>query len=191
MLALPYYKEEWKDIKDYEGLYQASNFIKIMNVKTGKILKPFKQKYGYYQVCLTKDGVHKVYSLHRLIAETFKPNPDNKPCIDHINTYKDDNRIENLKWVTHKENSSNPLTREHISKGKSGEKHPYYHKYGKDIPNAKPVLQYDLEGNFLREWECARQIERELGISFKYISRCCHNNYGRKTAGGYIWKFKE
>lgn len=193
MKALPYYKEEWKDIEGFEGVYQVSNFIKVLNVITGKLLKPTKLNNGYMQVCLCKNGVHKKFQLHRLIAQAFvpNPNPEKYTDIDHINTYKDSNWYLNLQWVDKKKQMENPLTRIHISKSKTGKKHPFYHKYGNLNHNSKPVLQFDLNNNFIQEWECARQVERELGISFKYISRCCKGEYGRKTAGGYIWKFKD
>lgn len=135
-------EEIWVDIKGYEGLYQVSNQGRVksldriivkengnkQNLK-GKILKQKIHK-GYYTVYLSKNGNVKTVRVHRLIAMAFIPNPKNKPFIDHINTITTDNRIENLRWVTPKENSNNELTRKHNSesqKGKYvGEKHPNY-----------------------------------------------------------------
>ena len=102
-------EEVWKPIKDYEGLYEISNLgrVKSLNYKrTGKekILKNTVCNDGYLKVGLTKNGKDKVFRIHRLVAEAFIPNPENKPFIDHINTIRDDNRIENLRWCTQKEN---------------------------------------------------------------------------------------
>ena len=114
-------EEEWRPIKNYEGLYEISNLgrVKSLNYRrTGKenVLKPRKQKKGgYLQIILCKNGMKKMVSVHRLVAEAFIPNPDNKPCIDHINTIRDDNRVENLRWTTYEENMNNELTKEHRS----------------------------------------------------------------------------
>ena len=128
--------EIWKDIKDYEGIYQVSNLgnIKSLNnnkTKKEKILKLVKCN-GYLRVNLYKNNSHKNYAVHRLVAEAFIPNPNNKPFIDHINTIKDDNRAENLRWVTHKENMNNPLTREKQRGVLTGENHPMYGKHHTD-----------------------------------------------------------
>lgn len=109
--------ESWKDIKGYEGLYQISNLGRIKSFKTsksGKYMTPKNDSRGYLQIQLSNnDKVKKNFKIHRLVAQAFIPNPDNKPCIDHINTIRDDNRVENLRWVTHKENSNNELSIEH------------------------------------------------------------------------------
>lgn len=104
--------EIWKDIEGYEGLYQVSN---LGNVRRVKLLKQYsdKSKGGYNVVSLCKDGKVKIARVHQLVANAFVPNPNNKPCIDHINTDRKDNRAVNLQWVTQKENNNNPLTINH------------------------------------------------------------------------------
>lgn len=120
--------EEWKDIKGYEGLYQVSDkgrvkslarLSKRINPKTyrgttiligEKILKQSCQTNGYNVVVLVKEGIGIQKTVHRLVAEAFIPNPDNKPEIDHCNTIKTDNSVENLRWCTHTENMNNPIT---------------------------------------------------------------------------------
>lgn len=103
--------EIWKDIEEYKGLYQVSNLGRVRSIRNGKekILKPF-DNHGYLRVQLYKDGVRKKETVHRLVAKTFIPNPENKPYVDHINTIREDNKVENLRWVTHEENINNPLT---------------------------------------------------------------------------------
>ncbi len=135
-------EEIWKDIKGYEGLYQISNFgnIKSMDkviirkdgikyIKRGTMLKPSINTSGYLQIGLSKNGIRKPFRIHRLVAIAFIPNPYNKPFIDHINTIKTDNKVENLRWVTREENANNPLTRKHISESNSNEKHWNYGKH--------------------------------------------------------------
>jgi hypothetical protein len=98
--------EIWKDIKDYEGLYQVSNLGKVKSLKFGKekILKPGKSKKGYLAVVLCDNTIRKTFKVHRLIALTFIDNLHNKPQINHINGIKLDNRVDNLEWCTNGEN---------------------------------------------------------------------------------------
>lgn len=183
--------EIWKDIKDFEGLYQVSNLGRIKSLKFRKerILKPQKHKNGYLYINLYKGNKIKHYSIHRLVAEAFVYNPDpiNNIEVDHLNTNPSDNRAENLEWVDHIKNRHNPLTEQHHIDCQKGEKSCWYGKYGKEHHSSKPVLQFDLDGNFIKEWECTRQIERELGISRGNISSCCLGNY--KTAYSFIWRY--
>lgn len=100
--------EEWKDVVGYEGLYQVSNLGNVRMLEhytpyvNGSVMKiPAKNLYigwsnGYRTVWLCKNKIRKLKKVHRLVAEAFIPNPENKPCIDHINTIRHDNRIENL-----------------------------------------------------------------------------------------------
>ena len=99
--------EEWLDIKDYEGLYQVSNMGRVRRIPNGKI-KIFKiaEKYSSYQTAhLSKNGVSKICKVHRLVAQAFIPNPENKPSVNHIDVNKWNNRADNLEWVDQKENT--------------------------------------------------------------------------------------
>lgn len=98
----------------------GNNEKTIFNKVTRKFKKPQRYKSGYLFVTLYKDGENKIFLLHRLIAEAFIPNPENKPCIDHINTIRDDNRVENLRWCTPQENMLNPITRQRLSESRKG-----------------------------------------------------------------------
>lgn len=119
--------EEWKQIIDYPD-YEISNQgnVKSKRIKdTGKILKPCLGKNGYYSVKLWKD-TGKTFNVHKLVAFAFLNNPDNKPCIDHINRIKTDNRVENLRYSTFSENVCNhdrPC-------GKTNERFIYEHSKG-------------------------------------------------------------
>jgi len=92
-------------IEGYEN-YIIFEDGKIINTNTGREMTPSICN-GYYRIGLTKNGKQKNFKVHRLVAKAFIPNPDNKPCIDHINRKRQDNRIENLRWATYKENNMN------------------------------------------------------------------------------------
>ena len=122
-------KEIWKDVEGYEGLYEVSNkgrvrsldhYIEITKghpqICRGRVLKNWVHPKTHYCVTdLSKNGKRVHVKTHRLVAKAFIPNPDNKPFIDHINRNRQDNRVENLRWVTKSENMNNPLTLKIIS----------------------------------------------------------------------------
>jgi len=128
--------EEWKSVVGYEGLYEVSNTGKIkalerlvvnnggLQHKHERVLKPNYGKNNHGLVVLCKNGKTKPHLVHRIVAEAFIPNPENKPNIDHIDTDCTNNCVENLRWCTQKENCNNPLTRLHGSQAKKG--HPYW-----------------------------------------------------------------
>jgi len=108
------HKEEWRDIKGYEGIYKISNKGNVKSLcrisRHGrfikeKILKPAKDKDGYILVTLCKNGRQKTSKVHRLVCCAFVNNIDNKPCVNHKNGIKNDNTVDNLEWVTIKENT--------------------------------------------------------------------------------------
>ena len=102
-------KELLVDICGFEGLYQISNQGRVFSVKKKIFIKlDENNQQGYQVVKLCKNGKRYKFRVHRLVAEAFIPNPENKPCVDHINTIRNDNRVENLRWVTYKENLDNP-----------------------------------------------------------------------------------
>lgn len=149
-----------KDIKGYEGLYAVTPEGEVWSYKYKKFLKPRKCSNGYLQVNLCKDGKEKNHLIHRLVAEAYIPNPDNLPQVDHIDNDKTHNYVNNLQWITHRDNNR---------KSKN-----------------KPILQYSLDGELIREWECAADVGKEVRST---IWKCLNGRY--KTAYNYIWKYKE
>lgn len=173
--------EIWKDIKDYEGLYQVSNLgrVKSLNYRhIGKerILKPLKAINGYLFVILYKDGKKDIFRVHRLVAETFIPNPENKPEVNHKSENKTDNRVENIEWIWHKDNCNHGTRNERVSKKLTNGK------------LSKPVLQFTLDGEFVREWPSTQECGRN-GFIYQKISLCCRGK--QKSHKGYKWKYKE
>lgn len=122
--------EIWKDIKGYEGLYQVSNKGNVKRLERvlpdGRCLKELIFKLnvsgdGYIMVGLTKDSIRKHYYVHRLVAEHFIPHDESRYEVDHIDTNRTNNNVENLRWVTRSENNLNPITRKRLGheKGKT------------------------------------------------------------------------
>lgn len=187
--------EIWKDIKGYEGLYQVSNLgrVKSLNYKQTKkenVLKCCKNSRGYSLLTLTKNKTVKSYNVHKLVAETFIPNLQNKFCVNHINGIKTDNRVENLEWCTLNENMQHSVRI--LGNNKSlftTDNNPSKGKFGKYSCSSKKINQYDKQGNYIKTWDSIIDITRELGIN--NISTCCRNKRHIKTAGGFIWKYKE
>lgn len=177
--------------------YKVSSLGRIICLnwnRTGnpRLCKLTKKRNGYLEVCI--DGVRKL--VHRLVAEAFLPNPQNKPCIDHIDTNRQRNVIEvdengvpvenstltNIRWVTYKENDNNPLTRKHKS-----ENNGMFGKLGSEHNCSISIVQLTLDGQFIKKWAAASEVERELGINRSSIIQCCKGK--RKSAGGFKWMY--
>jgi len=187
-------QEIWKDVVWYEGIYQVSNLwrIRSLNIRRWgkeKILNPWKTKYWYTISTLWKLGTSNSSFLHRLVAQAFIPNPQNKPYINHKNWIRHDNRIENLEWCT---GSENHLHKYRILWYKQKNNifqtnHPNKWKFWKEHNSSKKVNQYDLEWNFIKTWDCIMDIERNLLIKHSNISACCKWKY--KHSWWFIWKY--
>ena len=197
-------KEIWKTViinGEVYNNYMVSNLgnVKSLNYNhTGKekILRLLTNKNNYLRVTLCKDGKHKTCLIHRLVAEAFIPKIEGKEFVDHINGIRDDNRIDNLRWCTNKENSNFDLARKHRSeerKGKYiGEKCYWYGKHHTEETkrkiakaNGKQVLCIEL--NKIYGSTC--EAERETGINSKSIRDA--SKEVQKHAGGFVWRYAD
>ena len=165
-------KEIWKDIKDYEGHYQVSNLSRVKSIKFGKerILKPVTDRHGYSIVGLWKNNKQKTYKVHRLVAEAFIPNPYNLPQVNHKDENPLNNNVNNLEWCNSKYNCNFGTRIERITKRRS-----------------KTVLQYDLEGNFIREWKSTAECGRN-GFNQAHVAACCQGKLKKHKDS--IWRYK-
>lgn len=176
---------------EYES-YQVSNLGRIMSLnyhREGRadLMNPRKRKDGYLQVNLRKNGIRKTFQVHRLVAETFLENPENKPEINHIDEDKTNNFVflnedgsvdkekSNIEWSTHKNNCNhgtrNERMRETLTNGKL----------------SKPVLQLSLDGEIIREWPSVSEVGRN-GFSKGHVAACCNGK--EKTYKGFLWMYK-
>lgn len=192
-------EEIWKDIKDYEGKYQVSNLGRVRSLdrkvgnhpRKGKVLKPCVNRNGYLSVNLySKNTNRKVKSVHRLVAQSFIPNIEGKLEVNHIDGNKQNNKIDNLEWCTMSENKIHAYkTRLRQKIRLFGKENGMYQRRGKDSPCSKTVIQYNKEMNKIAEYGSTCEAERKTGICSTNIAKCCRAK--AKTAGGYIWKYKE
>lgn len=175
-------KEEWRDIKDYEGLYQISNFgnVKSLNYKHSqkeRILRNNPSSNGYINVRLFKDGEFKRFWVHRLVALAFLSNPNNYPCINHIDSNKQNNNVNNLEWCSYSYN---------IKYGYDNG----YHKPITKTSQSRVIKQYDLQGNLINIYETYKGMCRQLfGKQKTGILKCCANDLFKYTAYGYRWQY--
>ena len=178
------------DDEIYEGLYKVSNLGRILslnylNTGKAKLLKPFDNGRGYLQVVLSKNKKTKPCKVHRLVAQTFLPNPENKPCINHkiqgkkgkkINMvfFNEDGTIDKerttLEWATYEENNNYGTRTERAAKA-----------------NSKRVLQLSLSGELIREYPSVRECERN-GFEHSGVVRCCNGK--QKTHKGFRFMYK-
>lgn len=168
------YREIWKDVRGFEDYYEISSKgnvrskSRVVVTKKGvnrkldsKIRVPVKTK-GYYSITFSKNHKWSKFQIHRLVAKAFIPNPENKPCVNHINGNKLDNKVENLEWCTYKEN----------------EKHSY-EKLGKVSPNKKLTYKdynsIKLEVNKVDSNK--KEIAKKFNISLTHLYRIINDFY--------------
>lgn len=193
--------EIWKNVRNYEKLYQVSNYGRIRSLdrkyksklkyqneitKKGKILKPIITKNGYQCVNLSKNGKTKMFFLHKIIADCFLNKNDfkyedeqdkknaviEKLDINHKDENKSNNKVENLEYCTRKYN---------INYGTHNER--------KSEKQSISVIQLDKNNNIIKEWKSIANAGNILNINKTNISLCCKKK--RKTAGGYVWEYKK
>ena len=187
----PYKDEVWKDVTDYEGLYQVSNYGRLKalprfiergnrfgtssNIMKGEhILSPKINKHGYIRNTLTKDGLHKSYFVHRLVAVAFIDNILNFPYINHKDENKSNNRVENLEWCTAKYNSNYGTIKERLSI--------------KNRDSGNIVFQYDKNGVYIKSYRNSKEALRCLYKRSGGIIECCKNG---RICHGFYWRLKK
>lgn len=192
--------EEWKEIPIFDGRFLVSNLGRVKQAVRydsrgrkagGKVLCLNKRdKDGYCIAQIRCKGEIKYLRVHRLVAEAFVPNPDGKPQVDHINAVRDDNRAENLRWATSKENHNNPISVENNRRAQTGKKMSAESSRKKrDAMSKRPVVQYTVDGAFVAHFEAVIDAAKSLG-NRKFcgnISNCCKGKC--KTARGFVWRY--
>ena len=188
-------KEIWKPIdwlEGYEGLYEISNLGRVkaldkkvkrgnhlMNVRE-KIIRTYKNKYGYHTVRLKKNGKNKTFLLHRLLAIAFIPNPENKVTVNHKNGNKEDYRLENLEWMTLSENIKH--TYDVLGRVPACDC-----RKGFDNPSSYAVVQLYIDGTYVNSFGSLREAERETGVFRSGIASCIKGESAH--AGCYKWMY--
>ena len=150
--------------------YAVTNDGKVYSKKTNKFIKPSIGSKGYFQVCLTVDGKKRTVKVHRIVAETFIPNPEGKPQVNHIDGNKRNNCVENLEWCTNSENQI------HSYRVIGNENH------GGDGLKT-PVICVEMNKTYCS----VRAAARDTGVCASNISRACQKK--RKAAGGFHWNY--
>ena len=195
-------KEEWKDIKGWEGYYMVSNLGNVKSlertVRNGKgyrtvperIMKLQKNRNGYLSVILTKDGIIKRCTIHKLVAEAFLPNPQNYKEVNHKDENKENNIISNLEWCDRLYNMTYNGRAKKVGEKLKGRKHS--EETIKKIAErlSKPVFSVNKESGLIMWWQSASEAGRILGITKQSICACCK---GRKykSAGGFYWFYAD
>ena len=164
--------EVWRSVKDYEGLYEVSNYGRVRNCRTGRVLRPGKNRYDYLYVILCKDGVMKHWSVHRLVGMTFPDlvgwtedaigKPFEELQINHKDQNKQNNRVENLEWCTQEYNLNYGTRNERVAKSKTNGK------------RSKTVYMY-LNGKLCGLWPSTHECGRN-GFNQSNVAACCRGD---------------
>lgn len=183
--------EEWRDVVGYEGIYMVSSLGRLCCLRTvikdlkrdrqvhrklSKIHKVLRNGKHYLMAILSKDGTYKKVYMHRIVALSFIPNPNNYNEIDHIDTNGENNVVENLRWVTHKENQNNPNTKLNMSIGKKGSVYPSLRRQ---------IVQIGSNG-IVRTYDGIFQVKK-FGFSPTAVSNVLANK--AHSSGGYKWMY--
>lgn len=180
----------WIDVKGYEDNYQINEKGEVRHKIKGNILKQGIGKIGYPVVSLWKNNKGKTHSIHRLLAEHFIPNPENKREVNHKDGVKHNNNLNNLEWVTTSENIKHSYDNGLNYFSELGRKSISEKVRERSLGNSyrsKKVLQLDFNGNIIKEFESAVEAAKENGISFSMVCCLCR---GSKSSKKYKFKYK-
>lgn len=187
-------EEEWRDVVGYDGKYSVSNNGVVLSnyrfnfgrkIENKIFLKPQINPQGYYMnVLYNGNPPHKHHTVHRLVATAFIPNPNNLPCINHLDGNKINNAVDNLEWCSYSRNN----------------KHAYdiglktasnTEKFGSNSRWSKVVYQLTIDGTFIREWDSLATVEKETGFWKSQICQCANFEKHFLSSNGYRWIYKE
>lgn len=183
-------EEEFRWVVGFEGIYKVSNLGRVYSVermdannhKAGGVFLTHRLNFGYPIVTMRKDNRNIDRRVHRLVAEAFIPNPENKPEVDHIDGNRANCVLSNLRWVTKSENMNNPVT--YCKMSDNGKKNA---NYGTKSPFSRKVAQYSLDGKLIQIFDSAGRAAAATGITYSAIRKCA---YGKgRTCGGYRWEY--
>jgi len=158
---------EFVPVNGYEDLYQLNKNGDILSLRSNKKLKISVGKEYAYVTLRNNNNTTKMCSIHRLLAENFIENPQNKPQVHHIDHDKNNFNLDNLEWVDPSEN---------MKKARD------FHK------QVIPVKQYSKDGNFIAEYKSATEAFEKTGVNHAHIRQCCNKKTHYNTAGGYKWE---
>ena len=180
-------EEQWKTVKDYEGIYECSNYGEVKSLERldnrgrhlkEKSLKTQKNRKGYLYVTLSKNGVKKPIYINRLVYSTFVGDIPDRLEVNHIDENKENNRVENLNLMTSKENNNWGTHNKKIAAALTN--HPQMSKSVEAIDKATGKVVYVFPST--------KEAQRQ-GFNRSTVSQCCNGK--RKSHGGFIWRYKE